>query len=881
MSHAPQPPRWADRLLEWFCAPHLREEVQGDLHERFRRRAERFGAVHARRQYVAEVLGFLRPFFLKRRPNEYPQPLFSHFIMLHNYFKTAWRTLLHNRSYAAINLLGLTLGLGVAIVLFWIVRFESNFDRYHANAGRVYQVQYYSKFGDGVPHAHVPQGVVTALNTKFPGIEKAVNVYQWRQVSVKVDQAVFELKNAFFTPPEFFDMIDVTWMAGSPGQSLSAPGQAVLDEETAALLFKGDALGRTLYYQDMALTVSGIIRKVRPDSEFQLGLVISRATLKVLEREYQNEEYWGGGDSDHQGYVLLKPGASVAAIESGLTKLALQHLKSGESIAASYALHPLTEVHFDNPETYTYLTPKWMLYTLSSIGVFLVLIACVNFINLATVQALKRSREIAVRKVMGSSRGQLMAQFFGETALLVFASLGLGSLLAHRLVHYADQLLNTQVARASLWTPGSVGFILGLGAVVTLLAGLYPALVLSGFEPVRALRNQVTMAGRKRITLRSSLVVAQFVVAQVLVICTLLGTRQVRYFYEKDLGFDKSAIVTVQMPDRGNAVYRERLREQLRQYPEIKDVAFSLTTPSSVGNQWWTSVFHPGLPKGEATFRTQFIDDDYFDFYRIPILAGRNITRNDTTRSDQPGGAGRIDVVINEKAARDLGYRQTSNALGQTLRFNGLQATVVGVAKDYHSQDLKEELKPHVFYYRPGVFQSAAVRIDPHRKAEALQHIGQHWQALFPDHYYAPQFLEDELSSFYENERKLANFLTLLTVVGILIGCLGLFGLVSFVVTQRTKEIGVRKVLGASVGGIVTLLSRDFLKLVVIAFAIAAPIAYYAMNRFLQGYIYKIDVEWWVFGLAGLLSVGVALLTVGFQSIRAALMNPVKSLRSE
>ncbi len=875
------PPRWADRLLAWFCAPHLLEEVQGDLHERFCRRSEQFGMAYARRQYVREVLGFLRPAFLKNRSNEYLQPLFPHSAMLHNYFKTAWRSLLHNRSYASINLLGLTLGLGIAIVLFWIVRFEYNFDRYHANADRIFQIHSYSKFGDGIPNSHTPQGVVKALNTQFPGVEKAVNVYNWRQVSVKVGQNVFGQERAFFAPPEFLEMIDVTWVAGSPRQSLGAPGQVVLEERTAAQLFKGNALGQTLHCRNVAMTVSGIIRNVRPDSEFQPGLVFSRETLKVLNKEYQNEEYWGGGDSDHQGYVLLKPGASKEAVERSLTKLALQHLKSGESTTAAYVLHPLTEVHFSNPETLNYLMPKWMLYTLSSIGVFLVLIACVNFINLATVQALKRSREIAVRKVMGSSRGQLIAQFFGETALLVFASIGLGSLLAHQLVHYADQLLNTQTARASLWTPGAAGFVLGLGAVVTLLAGLYPALVLSGFEPVRALRNQVNGGGRKRLTLRGTLVVAQFVVAQVLVICTLLGTKQVRYFYQKDLGFDKSAIVTVKMPDPGNAVYRERLRQQLRQYPEIKAVAFAQTTPSSEGGKWWTSVFHPNLPKGEATFRMQFIDDNYFDFFRIPLVAGRNITRNDSVGGNQTDGEKRVDVVINEKAARGLGYSQPEKALGQLIRFDNLQGTVVGVARDYHSEDLKEELKPHVFYYRPGTFQTASIRIDPRRKVLALQHIGQHWRALFPDRYFAPHFLEDELHRFYDNERKLSNFLTLLTVVGILIGCLGLFGLVSFVVTQRTKEIGVRKVLGATVGGIVALLSRDFLKLVVIAFAIAVPIAYYAMSRFLREYTFKIDVEWWVFGLAGLLSVGVALLTVSFQSVRAALMNPVKSLRSE
>jgi predicted permease len=875
------PPRWADRLLEWFCAPHLLEEVQGDLHERFSRRVHELGESYARRQFIREVLGFLRPFALKRIPDSNPHSFFLPPDMFRHFIKTAFRSLLHNRSYALINLTGLTLGLGVAIVLFWIVRFEYNFDRYHANAGRLYQVHSYSKYGDGVPNSHIPQGVVKALNTQFPGVEKAVNVFNWRNASVKAGQTVFGLERVLFAPPEFMEMIDVTWVAGSPRQSLGAPGQVVLDEETAKRFFKGDALGQTLHHQNMALTVSGIIGKFRPDSEFQHGVILSRETLKVLHKGYQNEEHWGGGDSDHQAYVLLKPGASEAAIESGLAKLAVQHERNGESTTVSYLLHPLSEVHFDNPEPFNYLAPKWMLYTLGCVGLFLVLIACVNFINLATVQALKRSREIAIRKVMGSSRGQLIAQFFGETALLVFAAVGLGSLLANQLVHDADQLLNTHVARSDVWTPETAGFMLGLGVLVTLLAGFYPALVLSGFQPVRALRGQAAGAGGKRVTLRGSLVVAQFAIAQVLVICTLLGSKQVRYFYQKDLGFDKRAVVTVAMPDEENAVYRERLRQQLRQYPEIKDVTFALAAPSSVGNQWWTPVFHPNLPKGETTFRTQLIDDNYFDFYRIPFVAGRGITRSDTFRRDQPEGAKQIDVVINEKAARDLGYPQPEKVLGQSIRFWDAQATVVGVVKDYHAQDLKDVLKPHVFFYGPLAFQSASIRIDPRHKALALQHIGRHWKALFPDHYYDPKFLDDQLHVFYENERKLSNFLTLLTVVGLLIGCLGLFGLVSYVVAQRTKEIGVRKVLGATVAGIVALLSRDFLKLVVIAFAIAAPVAYYAMSRFLRGYTYKIAVEWWVFGLAGLLALAVALLTVGFQSIRAALMNPVKSLRNE
>ncbi len=801
--------------------------------------------------------------------------------MIRNYVKTAWRSLLQNRSYAFINLVGLTLGLGVAIVLFWIVRFEYNFDRYHAKADRLYQIQTYSKFSDGVPNSHVPQGVIKALNNQFSGVEQAVNIHKQGQATIKVGQTIFKQDHIFFVPPQFLSMIDVEWISGSPQQSLSAPGQVVLDEETAKRFFKGNALGQTIYYKpDRPLTVSGIIRKVRPDSEFQLSMIVSRETLKTIDKGYQNEEHWGGGDSNHQGFVLLKEGASEEPIESTLAKMAQQHMKNNESIVASYVLEPLATIHFSSPQPFNYTVPKWMLYTLVNVGLFLILIACFNFINLATVQALKRSREIAVRKVLGSSRGQLVAQFFGETSLLIFMAIGLGSLLASQLIRYADQLLNTNVAQSNVWTVQTIGFMLGLGLLTTLLAGFYPALVLSGFQPVRVLRSNAAASGRKGVTLRASLVVAQFVVAQVLVICTLLGTKQVRYFYEKDLGFDKSDMVTVNMPAAGNDVYRERLRQQLKPYPEIKDIAFSLSPPSS-GGQWWSSGFHPGLPNGEADFRTQFIDTNFFDFFRIPLVAGRSITRSDTARLATSKDDKLIDVLINEEAAHRMGYQQPDKALGQAFRFWGQKATIVGVVKDYHSQDLKSGLIPHVYFYFPYEFQTATIRIDSRQKAAALGHIGQHWKALFPDHYYEPKFLEDGLRSFYDNERKLSNFLTLLTIVGILIGCLGLFGLVSFVVTQRTKEIGVRKVLGATVASIVTLLSRDFLKLVFIAFLIASPIAYYAMSQFLKSYQYKIDIEWSVFALAGVLAASAAILTVSLQSVKAALMNPVRSLRSE
>jgi putative ABC transport system permease protein len=670
-------------------------------------------------------------------------------------------------------------------------------------------------------------------------------------------------------------MIDVAWVKGSVRESLSQPYQVVLDEPTARRFFKNsDPIGKTIRFNNQInLVVSGIIRKAPVNSEFQFQVLASRETLKRIENEYNNEEYWGGGDSMHHGYVVLKPGVSPSAVEAVLTKLALEHQKESATIA--YELLPITEVHRNtetDPDPFNYVIPQWMLYTLAAIGLFLVIIACINFVNLATVQAVQRSREIAVRKVLGSSRTQLMRQFFGETAFLVFAAISLGGLLATQLIRYADQLLNTQVAQSNVWDAGAIAFLVLLGAVVTLLAGSYPALVLSGFQPVKVLRGRLYIPRPKGISLRSSLVVTQFVIAQVLVICTLIGTKQIRYFYETDLGFDKKAIVTVNMPDRGNGVLRERFRQQLFEHPEVKDVAFALTTPASNGNWWWRTIHHRNLPNGEQTFRMQYVDTNYFHFFKIPLVAGRSWTRADTNTV----------AIINEKAARDLGFKNPEKAIGERINLDGNQPfTIMGVVKDYHSQSLRSSIVPHVFLYADWNFQLASIRIDPKRKSEALQHIEKHWKAIFPNAYFEAKFLDQDIQAFYDDERKLTNFLTLFAAVGILIGCLGLFGLVSFVVTQRTKEIGVRKVLGATVASIVSLLSKDFLKLVVVAFAIAAPIGWYAMSRFLQEYKYKIDIEWWVFALAGGLAGLIALLTVSVQSVKAALTNPVTSLRSE
>jgi putative ABC transport system permease protein len=873
------PPGWAESLLKWFHPAETLEEVLGDLEELYDGWYQDKGPFYARTRYVLSVVSVLPPFVRRRKPSyEYAKPFILHPDMLCNYFKVAFRNLQKNKLYSFINLMGLTLGLGIAITLFWIVRFEYSFDNYHTKADRIYRIISTDKFGE--PRSHVPEGLIKALETQVPGLERVANLQSFPASSIKVGDQVFNQKNIFFSPPEMLEMLDVIWLHGSPNQALGAVGNVVLDEKTAEKLFKGDALGKTFRFDNrIDLTVTGIIKKVPANSEFPFEMIISRMTLLELSPELRNENYWGGGDSANQGFVLLKKNSSPSAVNSQLVAMAQKHKE--ESVVSTYELQSLSKIHFDTRrDSYHYVVPQWLIYTLISIGSFLIIIACINFVNLATVQAFQRGREIAMRKVLGSGNGQLAGQFFWETFVLVFISVLLGCLLAVNLIDYSSELINTKVAESVLWDLSTICFLFGLAILVTLFSGFYPAIILSGFQPIRALQNRIFVPVSKGISLRSTLVVLQFVIAQVLIICTILGVKQIRYFYEKDLGFQEKAIVTVTMPDRENKNYRERFRRELSRHNEIKEVTFALTTPASKRNHWMGSVLNANLPGGEETFRIQHVDTGYFNFFHIPLVAGHGLTSSDTATGMKTDPEN-TDVVINEKAARDMGFKDPERALGQRLDFWTYKATVVGVVKDYHSENLKNNLMPHVFVYGSWNFQLASIRVDPAQKAVALQHIGQHWKALFPNFYYDPRFLEDEINGFYDNERKLSNFLTLFAAVGILIGSLGLFGLVSFVVTQRTKEIGIRKVLGATAASIVTLLSGDFIKMVGIAFLIASPLAWYAMNSFLKGYTYKINIEIWVFAAAGLLSVVTALLTISLQSIKAALMDPVKSLKSE
>jgi putative ABC transport system permease protein len=856
------------RFLKWFCPPKLHEGIEGDLLEQYEMDVDTVGTNRARRRLMWNIITFIRPGILLR--NKFSVTIIQ-WSMFRNYLKVAWRNLIRHQGYGFVNITGLTLGLSVAIVLFLIVKFENSFDTYHANADRLYQIKTLDKFGE--PQSHVPQGVIKALKEQIPSVAKAASVYRWDPQVIRVGNENIKQKNTYFLHPEFLEMIDVKWKVGSPQKSLNETYQVVLDESTAEKLFgREDPLGKIIRYDNsMDLTVSGIIEKMPVQTDFQFQMIMSYETLIKYMGHYQHEDHWGGGDSWFHGYVMVKEDADIGSIEKQLATMVAQH--KDNTTYANFKLLPLSQMHFDvDTDPFGYVMPVWMMQVLISIAIFLVLIASINFINLATAQSSTRSREIGVRKVMGSNRGSIIMQFFTETGVMVTLSVVIAAAVATFVIPYVDSFFNSNVSQIDVWNLNFVFYLLLLIIGVTMLAGFYPAFLLSGFKPVAIFRNQFSILPGKSVSLRKSLVVLQFVIAQVMIICMVIGIEQIQFFRQTDLGFTKDAIVTVNMAFRDSVLLQERYKQQLLLHPEIKDVTYGLTSPSSNRNWWWGNVTHPGLLNGEQTFRLQWIDPNYLNFYNIPLVGGRNFSPTDTSRQ----------ALINEKALRDMGFQDPERAIGETLTFwNNNTVTVIGVVKNYHAQGLKTEIPPHLYMYGNWNFQLAQIKIDPAQSASGLAHIENHWKVLHPDNYFEYHFLSDELNLFYEDERKLSNFIILFAVVGISLGCLGLFGLVSFVCAKRSKEVSIRKVLGATVSNIITLLSRDFVVLVLIAFMVAVPIGWYVMDRFLSSYTNQIEIHWSVFVFSGLATLILAMITVCTRAFSTAMLNPAASLKSE
>jgi putative ABC transport system permease protein len=810
--------------------------------------------------------------------------------MLKNYLLIGFRNLIRHKSYATLNILGLAIGIAACLLIFTVVQFEFSYDTFHANYNRIYRVVVEDKYPSGEIgyNPGTPYPVPVALRQDLPQLSTvaALNSTYGSQITVlgKNAEAAYSGKKfienigIFFMEPQFFDIFDAAWLLGNPEKALTQPNSVVLSKKQAEKYF-GDwreAIGQYLKLDNaITLTVSGVIEDMPSNSDFPLKVLISYETFKN-NSNYGYDAGWGTLSSNHQVFVLLPPALSADNVQYALQKFGEKYQKERGNSRASYLIQPLEEIHFDSRfgNLGDHQTSKTTLWTLSFIGVLILLMACINFVNLATAQAVGRSKEVGVRKVLGSMRSQLMAQFLSETTLIVLVSVGLAVVLAKAALPFIREVSNVPEDIPMLQNPYVLVFLLVITAAVSLLSGTYPAIILSGFEPVKALKSKITAQSVGGVPLRRGLVVVQFAISQILIIGTLVAVSQMEYIRKLDLGFNKEAVYVVEISaDSISQRKFDSFKNQLLQNPDIISVSLANDPPSS--ENFWGRNFYFNNSTEELDFGTflKYADADYFKTYGIQFVAGQAYNPSDTAQA----------YVVNETLLKKLGVTNMQEAIGKTIRLGGSGPwkPIVGVVKDFKASSVRDGMRPFIIASAKSNYYRAGIKIQSQNLPGTVSKIQSLWEATFPAYVYNGSFLDESIERFYQQENQLALTYKIFAGLAIFISCLGLYGLISFMAVQKTKEIGIRKVLGASVGNIVFLMSREFVVLIVIAFAIATPVAYYFMNNWLQNFKDSIPLGADAFAIAMIASVVIACLTIGYRAAIAAMTNPVKSLRSE
>ncbi|WP_114938006.1 ABC transporter permease [Mucilaginibacter endophyticus] len=805
--------------------------------------------------------------------------------MLKNYFKIAWRNIVRHKGYSAINVAGLTVGLAACLLIFVIIQFELSFDTFNPNYKNIYRIVTQEKHesetttnpGVAVPatdalRLDIPQAKVAALNSSYGSqitVPEAAG-------SNSGDKKFTENIGVLFIQPQFFDIFSYKWLAGSPSV-LANPDMVVLDKSSAIKYF-GDwttAVGKTLKMDNvLTLKVSGVVEDAPLNSDFPFKIMVSFVTWKQHPKDYNYSAEWGSTSSSHEVFMLFPSSMSKSSIDNQLKAFSAKHFKKG-SAQTTLLPQPLADMHFDtrigNPLG-DHSTSKATLRTLSFIALLIIIMASINFINLSTAQSVGRSKEVGIRKVLGSTRPQLIAQVIGETTLIVIASALIALAVARLAMPQLKNIANVPDT-ISLFTAGSILFLVASTITIVLLSGIYPALVVSGFKPVLALKNKITAASIGGIPLRRALVIAQFAISQLLIIGTIVAVNQMDYVNKADLGFNKNALLIIPGYTDSLSLHKmESFKQQVLQNPNVKAITFSSDVPSSENN--WGTNFDFNNSTKDVGFNTylKFGDVDYFKTYGLTFVAGKGYDVSDTARQ----------YVVNETFIHKLGIQNANEAIGKTLRLGGGRwLPIVGVVKDFKTNSLREAIKPIVISPAKKFEGQIGIKIQTSDLNKTVAQLQKLWENTYPEYAYNGYFLDENIAKFYEQENKMALVYKVFAGIAIFISCLGLYGLVSFMAVQRTKEVGIRKVLGASVSSIVFLFSKEFMILIGISFLIAMPAAWYIMNGWLQNFVYRISMSVWIFLLAIVSSLIIAWVTVGYKAVKAALVNPVKSLRSE
>ena len=802
--------------------------------------------------------------------------------MFKNYLKIALRNLAKNRIYTSINILGLAIGITCCLLIVMFVRHELSFDQFHSKSSRIFRVaQKRTLEGSYEETPRLSLAAMELLINDFHEIEMGARILREFSPVLEHEENQFIEENFFFVDPAILDIFDFEFIRGNPKTALQAFNNVIITEEIARKYFGGiDPIGKNLTYrkwgQTLEFAVTGVIRSFPKNSHFHMDFLTPfESEQNLWDAMHGNDWYYTGS----WNYLLLRESESARSLESKLDNFVQRHYPEDLKGATQLSLQPLTNIHLhshldnelENNGKMTHI------YVFSAIAALVLLIACINFMNLATARSAYRAKEVGLRKVIGAFRSDLIWQFLGEAMILSFCSLLLSIGLVELSLPWFNNIIGRTVAVDYLGDPFVIPVLISLGLFVGLLAGSYPAFYLSAFLPVKVLKGTAGTSGY--VPLRKILVVGQFVVSMILLVGIAIISDQVDFMLNKDLGFNSEEIVFVKSQP---AVNFDALKNELSSGSDIVEVIGGWSVPVSENASTinW-QLFRP--EEADKNRRLQmastFIDYDYARMFSLKIVDGRYFSEEFTS---DPAEA----VIINETAANEFGWLE--NIVGRQIEvFNMVGAStgmrrVIGVVKDFHFESLHDPIKPLVLSTNGrGRYGNFIMRIKTENLSNTLSFIEDKWQAVAPQFPLQLYFLNDDLNHLYQQEVKLNQIIKIFSVLAILISCLGLFGLSAFSAERRTKEIGIRKVVGASIVGVVMLLIKEFVKLVAVAFVIAAPLGFIIMNRWLQEFAYRIDIAPSTFLFAGAVAVLVALITVSYQAIKAALANPVEALRYE
>lgn len=801
--------------------------------------------------------------------------------MLRNYLTTAFRNLLRQKGSTVLNIAGLTLGITCSLVLFLLVRHLYSYDQYHSKLERIYRIVTQSESSSGTTFhtAGVPTVLPDAFRNDFPEAEEVMYVsYRAGQlVTIPADgqqpKRFTEASGVTFAEPNFFKIFDRKVLQGDALKGLDEPNEAVISVSLAKKYFDtDDAIGKLLQVDTMEYKVTAIMEDAPSNTDLPFNLMLSYATIEKSREENNWQSIW----SDEQCYILLKENHTAADIEARMPAFVNKYLVENYN-KQTFKLQPLGEMHFDQDySTLSYSTvSKDILVALSAVAIFLILTACINFINLTTAEAIKRSKEVGIRKTLGSSRAQLISQFLGETAMVtmlaMLVSLGAAQLLLGLVNAFLETSLSLDFSNdVALWI-----FIAGVTLTVSLLSGLYPSFVISGYRPALALKNQINNRSSSGYHLRRGLVVLQFVISQFFIIGTIVLISQVNYFEKKDLGFNKEAVIVFPIPENEipyqSSSKMKALRDDLTGFSGVIGASLSNAPPASGAVNGTRFTFEGEDASKSKDTQIKQVDGSYLELFDIKLIAGEPLTDGDTATG----------FLVNEQLLKVSGINTPEEALGKKMQVWGRTRPIVGVVKDFHTVSLQSRIEPTVLFNRIRGFSNLSVKVQPGQYQAVIDYVKPRWEAAYPEYLFSYEFLDEQINQFYRNEQRMSTLFTMFTSIAILIGCLGLFGLATFMANQKTKEVGVRKVLGASVESIVFMFSREYIKLVIISFAIAAPLGWYVMNRWLDQFAYKITIGPMIFVMGLVSATLISLLTVGYKSVKAAIANPVNSLKYE